>query len=110
MTQNQVIVLCFRIVLISAFLSLSAFVAQYTRLAPWWRDQIGRTIVVKTVLLALVLIPSILALFFKFSPLGTRVASWFDIGVFALITPVMIWRIVVWQKVSELPGGNHHKS
>lgn len=105
MTEDALILLCFRIVLIAAFISLTAFVVQYTRLAPWWRDPLGRTIVIKSGLLALALVPSILSLFFNFSRRDSHVAAWLDIALFGAITPVMIWRIIIWQKIHTAAEG-----
>jgi hypothetical protein len=99
--QEQILILCLRIVLIADLLSIVAFIVQYTRLAPWWRNQIGRTIVIKDILLLLLLMPSTLSLFFNFSRLSSNVAAWIDTGLFALMAPVMVWRTMVWQKISH---------
>jgi hypothetical protein len=99
MTQDQVITLLFKVVLISGALSVLLFVAVYTWYAPWWRDEIGRTIVVKDILIAIMLVPTILSLFFEFTRLSSRVAAWVDIGLFGLLTPVMLWRCVVWRRI-----------
>lgn len=99
MNEDQWIVLLFKVVLITDVIAVIAFVVQYWRLAPWWRNQIGRTIVVKDILLAACLIPSIMSLFFKFSRLTSHVAAWIDLALFGLIAPVMCWRIIVWQRI-----------
>lgn len=101
MTQDQLLILLLRIVLISGALSVTAFVAIYWRLAPWWRDPIGRTIVIKDILLALLLVPSILSLFFHFSRVSSRIAAWTDLALFAAMTPVMIWRCVIWIRIHQ---------
>lgn len=99
MTQDQLIILLLKVVLVAGEASVLAFIGQYTRLARWWHNEIGRTLIVKDILLALMLLPTILSLFFQFSRLTSHVAAWVDIGLFGLLTPVMIWRIVVWQKI-----------
>lgn len=88
-----------RAVLISGFCSLVLWITVYTMLAAWWRNSIGRTLVIKTVLIALIFIPSILSSFFTFSPHGDLVAGWIDVGLIGLVTPVMLWRTVVWLKL-----------
>lgn len=105
MTEDQIILLLFKVVLIAGMTSIAAFVVQYTLLAPWWRDQLGRTLVIKDILLTLVLVPSVLALFFRFGRASGHIAAWFDIAVFGAITPVMIWRMLVWRKVSRQGRG-----
>ena len=99
MSQEALILLCLKVTLVAGVLSVLAFVADYTRLAPWWKDEIGRTLVVKDILLILMLVPTILSLFFSFSRLTSYVAAWTDVSMFALLTPVMWWRILVWQRV-----------
>lgn len=106
MTQDMLLILLFRITLIAGAVSFAAFVLQYTLLAPWWRDRLGRTIVIKTLLLLLAYIPSILSLFFRFNRLTSHIAAWFDVGIFTLIVAVMAWRIAVWQKVYR--SGRRH--
>lgn len=105
MTQDQVIILLLKITLISGVISIAAFVAVYWRLAPWWRNQIGRTLVVKDVLLILIMIPTILSLFFQFNRLTSHIAAWLDVVLFGLITPVMIWRAVVWVRIHRGKAG-----
>ena len=110
MTQDQMILLLLKIILIADVVSIVAFVADYTRLAPWWRNPIGRTIVVKDILLVLVLIPSVLSLFFTFSRLSSHIAAWVDVVLLGSLAPVMLWRIVVWRRVQaakadEPPAG-----
>jgi hypothetical protein len=99
MRPDPLVLLLLRIVLISGVVSILAFIAQYTRLAKWWQSPIGRTIVIKDILLALVLIPSILALFFEFSRVSSHIAAWLDIVLLGLITPVMWWRVWIWERI-----------
>jgi hypothetical protein len=91
--------LLFQLVIIADIVSITAFVLIYSKLAPWWRNPIGRTIVIKDILLTLVLIPSALSLFLHFSRLTSEVASWLDIVLLGSITPVMLWRIRIWFKI-----------
>jgi len=98
MTQAQYIVLALKVGLAAGVVSVSAFIADYTWRAPWWRDPIGRTLVVMEILVVLLFIPSILSLFFSFNRLSSVIAAWIDAGLICLVTPVTIWRIVVWEK------------
>jgi membrane associated rhomboid family serine protease len=98
-TQDQLIVLLFKIALVADVASIVAFIAVYWRLAPWWRNPIGRTIVTKDFLLILLLLPSVLSLFFQFNRLTSRVAAWADLGLFVLLAAVMTWRCAVWIRV-----------
>ena len=99
MTQQAWIILSLRIVIIAAVASISAFVACYSRWAPWWKDPIGRTLVIKDLLLIAALAVFVLSLFFQFNRLSSAVAAWLDVAVFAAITPVMCWRIAVFWKI-----------
>jgi hypothetical protein len=105
-TQAAWLILAFRVALISGFCSLAAWVVLYTVLAPWYRDPIGRTLVAKTALIALLFIPSILSLFFHISGRNSYLAGWVDAGLIGLVTPVMCWRSLVWwrlHKAGRLP-------
>ena len=109
MTQDQWIILLLRIVLIADVVAIAAFIAIYWRLAPWYKNPIGRTIVIKDILLLLVLIPSVLSLFFSFNRLTSHVAAWLDIAMLALLAPTMVWRCAVWLKIhrekrEKVPG------
>lgn len=102
-TQDQWILFAFKVVLIAGIVSIIAFIVQYSRYAPWWRNEIGRTLIVKDILLVLLLVPSILSLFLHFSRLSSHIAAWIDVGLFGLLTPVMIWRIAVWARIHRRP-------
>lgn len=99
MTQTQLVVLALKVVLIGGVLSCATWIAVYTKMAPWWRNPIGRTLVIKTSLIMLLFVPSILSLFFHFTRVTSWVAAWLDVAVIGAITPVMIWRTFVWRKV-----------
>lgn len=107
MSQDSLIILLFKIVLVSGALSVAAFVVRYHQMTKGavWANEVGKTIVVKDILLIACLIPSILSLFFRFSRLTSHVAAWLDVVLFGLLTPVMIWRIVVWQRIHRNKQG-----
>lgn len=99
MSQQAWIVLAFKIGLIAGFASLTGWVVLYSVLAPWWRNPVGRTLVIKTLLIAGMFVPSILSLFFHLNRLDSWIAGWVDVALIGLVTPVMIWRSVVWVRL-----------
>lgn len=105
MTQEQWLIFGFKVVTIAAVLSLTAWIVIYTRIAAWWRNPIGQTLVAKTALIALLLVPTILSLFFHLNRLTSYVAGWVDVALIGLITPVMIWRSAVWIQIHR--NGTH---
>ena len=102
MTQDQFIILGFKIADVASVVTIVAFVAYYTRVARWWRNPVGRTIVAKDLALILVLLPSVLSMFLHFNRLTSYVAAWFDVTSFALVPVIMAWRIVVWHRLDRL--------
>lgn len=98
MTEIQLIDLLLRVFLISGFASIVLWVALYSAWAKWWRNVIGRTLVVKDALIAMLLVPTSLALFFHLSRADSIVTAWADVVLIGLITPVMAWRVVAWSK------------
>lgn len=101
MTQDDAILLAFKIVEVASLVTIVAFVAYYTKIAPWYRNPIGRTIVIKDLALMLVLIPSILSIFLHFGRLTSHIAAWFDVASFSAIPVIMVWRIVVWRRIHK---------
>ena len=114
MTQDEAIILAFKVVEVASVAAIAAFIGCYSRWARWWSNPIGRTIVLKDIALVLVLIPSILSIFIDFNRLTSHIAAWFDIGSFALVPVIMCWRIAVFRKIhkaGELPqNGNEDGS
>lgn len=106
MTQDNLILLLFKIVLIADLLSVFAFLVTYSALAQWWRHVIGRTIAIKDILLGMALLPTTLSLFFEFSRLTSRIAAWIDISLFGLIAVVMTWRCIIWVKIHRKGDGD----
>ena len=106
MSQDQVILLLFRVVTIAGLVAIGAFVGQYTMLAPWWRNAIGRTLVIKDLLLMLILVPTVLSLFFQFNRLTSHIAAWIDIVFLGLLTPVMLWRMAVFYRIHRDKAGD----
>ena len=104
--EERLIILLLKIVLISGAVSVALFVTEYT----WrtrgaaWKNDIGRTLLWKDVLLIACLVPSILSLFFSFNRLTSHIAAWVDVGLFALLTPAMLWRIAVFERIHRDKG------
>jgi hypothetical protein len=110
MTQEQLIIVLLKIGLIAGLISLIAWVGVYSRLAKWWRSPIGRTIVIETLLIALLFVPQILSLFLNLTRLDSRVAAWADVALIAAVTPVMLWRAAIWLRLGRtgrLPRSGH---
>lgn len=110
MTQAAWLILAFKVTVIAGFVSLAGWVALYSFLADWWRNPIGRTLVAKTALIALLFIPTALSLFFKLSRIGSYIAGWVDVGLIGLVTPVMLWRSVIWvrlHRAGRLPSNGN---
>jgi hypothetical protein len=103
-TQANWLVMTYRVAIIADLVTILAFIAQYSRLAKWWRNPVGRTIVIKDILLVLILMPTAMSLFLNLNRLDSMVVGWVDAGLLGLLTPVMIWRIVVWQRMHRAEG------
>ena len=105
MTQDQVALLLLKIVLVSGALSVSGFVALYHYLTRGsvWTNAIGRTIVIKDVLLIACLAPldPVAVLPLQQAHLA-RISLWTDVVLFGLLTSVMIWRCVVWWRIHHV--------
>jgi hypothetical protein len=99
MTQDDTLILAFKVVEVASVVTIAAFIAYYTKAAKWWANPIGRTIVLKDLALILVMLPSILSIFMKFNRFTSHVAGWFDVGAFALVPVIMVWRVIVFRKI-----------
>jgi hypothetical protein len=106
-SQDEAIIFAFKAFEIASVVTITAFIACYSRWAPWWRDPIGRTIVYKDIALILVLLPSILSIFLSFNRLTSHIAAWFDVGSFALVPVIMCWRIAVFRKIHRNGNGSN---
>ena len=108
MSQDAWILLLFKIVIIADIAASLLFVADYTRLTRWgaWsrENPIGQTVIIKSLLLGAAFVPSALSLFLKFNRLTSHIAAWTDIALFAAIAGVLLWRIVVFERVHREKG------
>jgi hypothetical protein len=104
MSQDQWILLAFKVVEIASVVTIVVFIACYSVWAKWRSNAIGRTIVYKDIALILVLLPSILSIFINFNRLTSHIAAWFDVASFAAVPVVMVWRILVFRKIHQAGG------
>ena len=104
MSQDEAIILAFKVVEVASVVTIATFVGCYTwwTKGKCWRNPIGQTIVLKDIALVLVLIPSILSIFFSFNRLTSHIAAWFDVGSLALVPIIMVWRIAVFRKIHKM--------
>jgi hypothetical protein len=114
-TQQEWLILALKVATIAAICSLTGWIVIYSRIAAWWRNPIGQALVAKTAVIALLLIPTTLSLFFDLNRVTSEAAGWADVVLIALITPIMIWRSIVWVRINRngttgtLPAGDKDK-
>jgi hypothetical protein len=103
MTQDDWILLLLKIGLIAGAVSLFAWVAVYSWLTRGgaWKNPIGQTLIVKTLLIAGLFVPQILSLFFRLNRFDSHIVAWTDVALIGLVSPVMIWRSWVWVRLSR---------
>ena len=111
MTQDAVMVLLLKIGLISGFASLLGWVTVYHVLTGggWRRNPLGRTLVVKSLLIAVLFVPATLSLFFHLTRNGSRIAGWADVALIGAVAPVMLWRTVVMFRLERAGRGQQDK-
>lgn len=101
MSQDQWIALLLKIGLVSGFAAITVWVAVYSRLARWWKNPVGRTLVIEAALIAGLFVPQILSLFFSLNRFDSYIAAWADVALIGLVTPVMTWRVIVWLRLDR---------
>lgn len=109
MTQTAVIVLLLKVFLISGFCSLAGWVGLYTWLTRGqaWRNPIGQTLVVKSLLVAVTFLAIALPAFVPWFARHPLVMGWTDVGLIGAVTPVMLWRSWIWvqlYRAGDLPA------
>lgn len=104
MTQDQWIVLCLKAGLVAGFAALVAWVVAYSHLTrrDAWRNPIGKTLIVETLLNAGLFVPTALSLFFHLSRLNSYVVAWSDVALIGAVAPAMAWRTLVWVRLDRL--------
>jgi hypothetical protein len=103
LSQTQAIVLLLKIGLIAGLASIAGWIAVYHALTKggWWKNPVGRTLVIEAALIALLFVPQILSLFFDLTRLDSRIAAWSDVVLIGLVAPVMCWRSLVWLRLDR---------
>lgn len=102
--HDPAVILALKIVLVSGIVSLAGWVALYTVLTRGgvWRNPVGLTLILKSLLMAGMFVPALLSLFFHLSARDSRAAGWADVALIGLVTPVMAWRCAVWVRMHRL--------
>lgn len=101
MSQEQALMLCLKVVLISGETASLLWVAVYSYLARWWArgNPVGGTVVRLALYLAALLVPSILSLFLHLNRNTSLAAGWFDVTVFAVVAVELFRRVPLWVKL-----------
>lgn len=89
-----------RIAVSCALAGCLAWIMEYT-FRSGWRNSVGRTLMVKTLLLCGLLLISLLFSLLRFSPAWQDFLRWADLVMLALIGPVMAWRLLVFRKMGR---------
>ena len=106
MTQDELLILGFKITLIAGEAAALLWVAVYSYLAQWRSNPIGATVTRFALYLAAVYVPSILSLFFHLNRLTSRAAGWFDMALFAVIAIELLHRIPLWVRLHMDKSGH----
>ena len=102
--------LLLKVALLADIVTICVFVADYSRLAPWWQHPVGRTIVVKDIFLLFVVALTTLSVFFRFSRLTSQVAGWLQIVGLAAMAVTMLWRVWVFESIHRRrPAGRDER-
>jgi hypothetical protein len=104
MSQDQWIALLLKIGLVAGVISIILWTAVYSRLAEWWKHPVGRTLVVEAGLIGALFVPQILSLFFSLNRFDSLIAAWADVALIGLVTPVMLWRTIVFLRIGPSPA------
>ena len=74
---------------------------------PWWRSELGWSIVAKTLALTLALLPAMLIYWFGFNTFtDSRAMQWFSICALAAVPVIVWWRVWVIFK-AQRDGARH---
>jgi hypothetical protein len=94
---SPLLMLFSKIFLGTALAGMIAWVVDYS-LQHGWQNPLGRTLLVKTVILLALLGLSALSLYFN---LNLLVLEWVQVILLGLVGPVMVWRMVAFRRVSS---------
>jgi hypothetical protein len=99
LTSPSLVILLTKTALVADMVSIVAFVLDYSRLAPWWRNPVGRTIVIKDLFLLGVVSLVVASVFFQFSRFTSEVAAWAQVALLGGMALAMCWRIWVFERI-----------
>jgi hypothetical protein len=109
--HGEAMLLAFKIGVLLGIISMLLWIAVYTRLEPWWKNRVGRTLVMLAIMITAQSGIFAASLFFNFNRLTSQVAAWIYIGIFYLIAAGMFHRTWLWITMSKkgtkgtLPAG-----
>jgi hypothetical protein len=89
--------------LITGFISLVLWVQVYTKLTKGgaWRNPLGLTFIIKSLLLAALFMVVALSTFVNLGPRTSQIVGWVDAVLIGSVTPVMLWRTVVFLRLDR---------
>lgn len=111
MTQAQLVADLTADVVLAAFVASVAFIVLYTALAPWWRTDIGRALVMLDAGVALTLGPSVAYRFLGFKVADTLGFSWYFLVTLTMVAGAIIWRTVIMtrEQLAGRPRGRRRR-
>lgn len=78
------------------FWSCWAFAALSSVFWPWWKTQLGWSIMLKTIAIGLALLPSELMIWLGRAYVARQAwLQWFTVGAVAVIPLILAWRLIV---------------
>lgn len=110
MIPNSVFVEVTRVFLCTSLAGCVSWIADYSRANYWWRNPVGMNLVIKTSIIALLLVVSLVSSFMRGDVAVQEIVMWAYLVLLGLIGPVMVWRMVIFQRISgaitECPAGH----
>jgi drug/metabolite transporter (DMT)-like permease len=100
-TSEQWVHLALKAGSIAALVGLLQWVVIYTVLESWWRNQVGRSLVLLAGLAMVTPIVFILALFFGLSRFSSQALGWAEAGVLFATFAAMVRRSYIWVKIAR---------
>lgn len=81
---------------LSAVISTTLFILQYTAYSPWWKDRVSRKVVFRDLTTVLSLVPLVGALFFHLTISESRAVAWVYTIAVALVSVIMVSCMITW--------------
>lgn len=89
----------------ASILAIAQWIAVYTRLEPWWRGHIGRSLVEFALYAMVTPALFLLSLFFHVNRVSSQALAWVEIVLLCVLIPAgMTRRTVIWIRVSRRGG------